>query len=112
MTLYKKSTLWDVLRDMFRPITSFVYNWFNDPGYTIMAQCIVSFCYGLLLGPWTSGVWILTWTNMIYETLSFCFTKVYNVFVRAAVICFSMLGWIIGRTLSIDEVMCHGKKWF
>lgn len=97
---------------IFRPLTDFFYYWFNCPSYTLMAQVILSFCYGLLLGPLASGIWILTWTNIIYEFFAFCFTRQYIVFVRAAVICASMLGWIVGRTLSQDEVMVHGKRFF
>jgi hypothetical protein len=97
---------------IFRPMLDFMYGWFNDPGYSLMAQAITSFCYGILLGPLSSGVWILTWTNIIYEIMAFAFTRNYNPFVRCTVICFSMFGWIIGRTLSQDEIMAHGTMYF
>ncbi len=94
------------------PIATCLNCWFCNDKYTPMAQVIVAFAYGVILSPWASGLFILIITIIIYETLLYIFTHgrvpYYNLFVRTGVICASIAGYIIGRTVSGDEILQDG----
>lgn len=97
--------------DIFSPIREIILWWFCCNDYSPMAQVIIAFVYGLLLSPWSYGLFFLTCTIISLELLYFIFTKgnpkYYNLFVRLGVICSSISGFIIGRTfsLNIDEAI-------
>jgi hypothetical protein len=77
-----------------------------------MAQVVIAFAYGVLLSPWSSGLFILIITIILYEILLYIFThgdpRYFNVFVRTGVISASILGYLIGRTASGDEILYEG----
>lgn len=89
-------------------INKCVQNENNSP----MMQVIVSFVWGILLAPWSAGMIFLAASIILFEIFIYVFTKgnpkYYNTFVRTGVICSSVLGFIVGRTLSGDEVCKPG----
>lgn len=97
---------------LWQPFANFITNWFCNPKNTPMFQVIISLVFGILLSPWSSGLFFLVIFIIAYEILYYIFTKgnplYYNVFVRTSVILASILGFIIGRTLSGDEVLQEG----
>ncbi|CAH6418998.1 Hypothetical protein HVR_LOCUS185 [uncultured virus] len=101
----KKIQLW-------QPFAKWLHWWFCNTKYTPMAQIIVAFVWGVLLSPWSSGLFFLTIFIIIYEILYYVFThgdpRYYNLFVRTGVIYSSIFGYILGRTLSGDNVLQEG----
>lgn len=85
---------------------------FQNEKNTAMVQVITSFAFGILLSPWGSGLFFLIVYIIIYEILYYIFTKgdpiFYSVFVRTGVIYASILGFIVGRTLSGCNVLYEG----
>lgn len=95
-----------------QPWTYWLKWWFCCDYYTAMAQAIVSFTIGVLFSPWSSGIFWLSIYIIINEILTYAFTKgdprYFNSFVRCAVVCSSLLGYICGRTLAQKEIIfCH-----
>lgn len=95
-----------------QPFADWLHDWFCNEKYTPMAQVIVSLVWGILLSPWSSGLFFLIVFIIIYEIMYYLFTrgdpKYYDVFVRTAVICAAVLGYILGRTLSGDDILHEG----
>lgn len=93
-------------------ISNCIHSWFCNDKYTPMAQVVIAFAYGVLLSPWSSGLFILIMTIIIYEILLYIFThgdpRYFNLFVRTGVICASICGYLIGRTASGDEILYEG----
>jgi len=83
----------------------------NDKN-TVMAQAIVSFAYGILLSPWSQGLFFLIISIIIYEILYYVFThgnpRYYQVFTRCGVICAAIAGYIIGRTICNCDILYEG----
>lgn len=95
-----------------QPWTDWLHSFFCNPKCTPMTQIIMSFAWGVLLSPWSSGLFFLFIFTIIYEILYYIFTqgdpRYYNTEVRAGVICASILGYIVGRTLSGDNILEEG----
>lgn len=102
----------DSLEGCWRPYADWIRRWFCNDKYTPMAQLITALVWGVLLSPWGSGLFFLFVFIIIYEILYYVFTKgnpvYYNVFVRVGVIYASIFGYIVGRTLSGDEILYEG----
>jgi 4-hydroxybenzoate polyprenyltransferase len=98
--------------ELLEPIASWLHAWFCNDNYTAMAQVIVALTLGILLSPWSSGLFFLIIFIILYELFYYIFTKgnprYYNVFVRTGVIFASIFGYILGRTLSGDEILTEG----
>lgn len=98
--------------ELLQPFAKWLHCWFCNDKNTPMAQVILAFAFGVLLSPWSSGLFFLTIFIIINEILFYVFTKgdprYYNVFVRTGVIYASILGFILGRTLSGDEILYEG----
>jgi hypothetical protein len=94
------------------PISQFFCDWFCNDKYTPMAQVIVALTWGILLAPWSSGLIFLVISIIFYEFFYYLFTRgrppYYNLFVRTGCIMASILGYIIGRTLSQDDILMTG----
>lgn len=77
---------------------------------TVVAQAIISFCFGLLLAPYGSGIFIVAVMALIKEICTMMFTDNYyqSAFSRAGVVCSSFTGWIVGRAISGLDVMTEG----
>jgi hypothetical protein len=69
---------------------------------TVLSQAIVSFCFGLLLAPYGSGIFVVAVMALIKEICTMMFTDNYyeSAFARAGILCSSFSGWIIGRAIS------------
>jgi hypothetical protein len=98
---------------VFEPLRMFLRYWYNDPEYSTLAQMIVAFAYGLLLSPWSSGIFFLFGSIIVCELLAYVFTKGLshdNLFIRAGIIYSSLAGFIIGRgfSLNLNETMDIG----
>lgn len=95
-----------------QPFSDWLHNWFCNDKYTAMAQVIVAIVWGILLSPWSSGLFALVIFIIIYELMYYIFThgdpKYYDLFTRTASIFASILGFIIGRTLSCDNILYEG----
>lgn len=91
------------------PFASWINAIFCNDKNTPMMQVITSFTFGVLLSPWSSGLFFLVVFIIIYEIFYYVFTKgdarYYDSFTRCGVICSSILGYIVGRTLSGDEIL-------
>lgn len=95
-----------------RPYTNIFRWWFCNEKFTPMAQILVSLVWGVLLSPWSSGLFFLVIFIIIYEILYYIFTRgnplYYNIFTRTGVIYCSIFGYILGRTLSGDNILEEG----
>lgn len=109
---------------------TWINTWFQNEKYTPMAQVIVAFVFGILLSPFSSGLFFLTVFIVVYEILYYLFInpltvvpyggyddplgqnnynpRCYNIFVRVSVMIASILGFIVGRTLSGDNILQEG----
>ena len=100
------------LKGCWQPYADWIHRWFCNEKYTPMAQMIIALVWGILLSPWASGLFFLFVFIIIYEILYYVFTRgdprYYNVFVRVSVMCASIFGYILGRTLSGDDILHEG----
>lgn len=94
------------------PFATWINGWFCDERNTRMAQAISAMTFGILLSPWGSGLFFLVVSIIIGEILAYIFTggdpRYYNTFTRASVVYCSIFGYIVGRTLSGDEILKEG----
>jgi hypothetical protein len=92
-----------------------ISNFFQDERKTAIHQVIGSFTFGVLLSPWGQGIFFLAGFIIIYEIFFYLFThgdpRYYNVFVRTGVTMASILGFIIGRTVSNVKILKCGVPW-
>lgn len=81
--------------------------WFDNDDYTVMVQAFVGFAIGLVWGPWAAGFFYLVLFIIVYEILYWWYNrrKPYITYQRAGVNCSYILGYIVGRTLSGDDVL-------
>lgn len=81
---------------------------FCNPENTSMAQLIAAFAFGVILSPWSKGIFFLVFFAIIYEMLLLYYTKMsprwYNGQVRAGCIMASFLGFFIGRYAAGDDL--------
>lgn len=102
---YNENTSW-------QPLASWIQYWFCNEKNTPMAQVLIALVLGILLSPWGSGLFFLVIFIILYEILYYIFThgdpKYYNIFVRVGIIYASIFGYILGRTLSGDEILYEG----
>jgi hypothetical protein len=77
-----------------------------------MVQAIVALVYGVLLAPWSSGLFCLTASAIGYELATYLFThgddQYYDPFARTAVLCCSVFGYLVGRAVSGDDLFQEG----
>lgn len=99
---------------LWQPFAGWIKWWFCNQKYTPMAQIIIAMIWGILLSPWSSGLFALVIFIIVYEILFYVFTggdpQYYSLFVRTGVIYTSIFGYILGRTLSGDTV-CEPAVW-
>lgn len=97
---------------LWEPFAKWIQWWFCNQKYTPMAQIIVAFVWGVLLSPWSSGLFFLLLFIIVYEILYYVFTHgippYYNLFIRTGIIYSSIFGYILGRTLSGDTILEEG----
>ena len=102
-----------ILEEVFRPIATVINKFFCNPCNTPMSQFMFAIFWGILFSPWSSGLFYLFAFGIFYELAYYIFTKgdpcYYNVFVRTAVNCAAVFGYIIGRTLTGDDILDEGE---
>lgn len=112
-TLWKKyfGTIEQAMKNNENKYT-YLNKFFQNDSCTASVQIIIALVWGILLSPWSAGLIMLAASIVIYEIMIYIFTKgnpkYYNVFLRTSAICSSVLGFIIGRTLSGDNVCNPG----
>lgn len=74
------------------------------------SQVICAFCFGLIFGPYSKGLFVVAITKFLEELGYLLFADDYysQPEVRAGVISASISGWIIGRTISGFNVVEEG----
>lgn len=91
---------------------TFLTRYFQDPNSTPMYQVIFSFTIGILLSPWSSGLFFLVIFSILYEIIFYLFTfgkpKFWQLQTRTAVLYSYFAGWIIGRTATGQEILTAG----
>ena len=101
-----------ILERCWQPYANWIHSWFCNEKYTPMAQVLIALVWGVLLSPWASGLFFLFFFIIFYEILYYVFTRgdpiYYNLFVRVGVIYSSIFGYILGRTLSGDNILHEG----
>jgi len=101
-------------KDLLEPFATWIHEWYCNEKYTPMAQVIVAFAWGVLLSPWSSGLFwlviliIINW--ILYYIIAGKYPRHYNVFVRTGVMFSSIFGYILGRTLSCDLILMSGLE--
>lgn len=97
-----------VIREQWDPLATWIHNFFCNSRNSPMFQVIFGFTFGMLLSPWSNGIFWLAIITIIYEIFFYMFTngdpRYYNLFVRTAVIYSNILGYICGRTLTDSEI--------
>jgi hypothetical protein len=98
--------------DVMEPFAGWLHRIFCNDKTTPMFQVITAFAFGVILSPWSSGLFFLVIFIIIYEIFLYIFThgdeRYWDSFTRCGVICASLLGFIVGRTLSGDEILVPG----
>ena len=91
---------------------TFLTRYFQSEECTPMFQIIFAFVYGVLLSPWSSGIFFLVVFALIYEIIFYLFTfgdpRYWQSETRVSVVAASFFGWIIGRTVYQQDVLKSG----
>lgn len=82
-----------------------IINWyFRNPNNTITSQIINSFVFGLILSPWSAGLFFIVIFLVVVEVLWLVFTSLdpryYSPITRLAVLVSYFAGFLIGRILA------------
>lgn len=98
--------------ELYDPPSGVLANWFCNEKYSPVFQYISAFVLGVLVAPWSSGLFFLIVFIIVYELAYYTYThgnpKYYSAEVRAGVILASVLGWIMGRAVSDDNIFQDG----
>lgn len=83
---------------------------FNNPKRTPMFNFIMSFTFGALLAPWSSGIFFLVFFNIIAELALYIFShgRCWEPHERAGVMMANILGWIVGRSFLNEPLLKEG----
>lgn len=95
-----------------KPVSTWLHKFFCNQKSTAMFQVFCGFALGVLLSPWSKGLFWLAIITFLNEIFIYMFTngdpRYYNLFVRTAVIYANILGYICGRTLAQTEItLCN-----
>lgn len=97
---------------LFEPYADWIHAWACNENSTPMMQVILAFSFGVILSPWSYGLFFLFVGIIFYEIFLYVFThgneRYYDVFTRCGVIYASILGYIIGRTITNMDVLNEG----
>ena len=92
--------------------TQILPKYFCNEKATPMYNVIFALVWGIILSPWSRGVFWLIVSIVVYEILLYIFTKgdpkYWSVQTRCACICAAVLGFIIGRTSFNQNVLEEG----
>jgi len=91
---------------------TFLTKYFQSEHATPMYQVIFAVTVGILLSPWSSGLFFLIVFTLIYEIVFYLFTfgkpEYWQLETRLAVIYGYFFGWIVGRSLCNQEILTAG----
>lgn len=84
--------------------------WFDNPRNNDWVQLVTAITWGVVLSPWGKGIFFLVIVAVIYELLYRIMLgeKYHGQPIRGAIICGSILGWIVGRTACGKPVLEEG----
>jgi len=90
-TSYNNPQLWE-------PFATWLHNWFRNEKKNSNGSTFLGLTFGILISPWSQGLFFLAIFIIVYEIFYYIFTKgdprYYNVFVRAGVIyCWTYSLW-------------------
>lgn len=99
-------------KDVWEPFASLVTRFFCNEDRTAMVQLVSAIVFGILLSPWSGGLFFLVAFIIVYELAFYVFTKgdprYYDLETRPCIIAGSLFGYILGKTLtSTDPVMMY-----
>lgn len=90
--------------------------YFCNERYPIIIQLLVSFAFGVAFSPYSSGIFWLALSIIIYEIIymvcSKCDSRYWYIGNRVSIIFAGFLGWIIGREFSGFNVTEEGTPNF
>jgi hypothetical protein len=84
----------------------------TEHAQNLSASVIISFAYGVALSPWSSGIFWLIVTIILFEIIGYILGrhKCWDIIWRAGVIAAAILGWVTGRVLvDHNDIMCPGS---
>lgn len=91
---------------------TFLTRYFQNKDATPMYQVFFSLTIGILLSPWSSGLFFLVIFSILYEIVYYLFTfgkpEYWQLQTRTAVLYGYFAGWIIGRTATGQEILTPG----
>jgi len=89
-----------------------IKNIYCNKKITPMCALIMAIVFGVILSPWSSGLWFLAVFTILNEILYYIFSSntdcAYILFDRTGIIFGYIFGYILGRTLSCDNVTKKG----
>lgn len=86
-----------------------VKQYFCHENNTTTSQIIIAFVMGLLFSPFNMGLIYIILYLILNEILFYIFSngkcpRYWDIFERCGVVCSTVLGFIIGRTLSFKDI--------
>ena len=87
---------------------------YKNKNATLLFRIIFAFTMGLIFGPFADGIFFLILISLISELLCYIFTggdpEYFNIVYKPIIILCYLIGWIIGRFLSIpnENIIHHG----
>ena len=82
--------------------------------HDVIFQAGTSFLVGMMFGPFSRGLFSLLIFTLFYEFIYYLLlggNKYYwNLFERFGICCASFLGWIVSRTIFLDELLPYEFK--
>lgn len=93
-----------------------ISRYFCDRYNSFLFLCITYFTYGIILSPFSFGFALLIVSFIIYEIFFYIYTRgnllFWNPRQRGFLFILTILSWIIGRTLSGDNILEDGINFF
>jgi hypothetical protein len=98
--MFEQTVTWE-------PFATWITWYFCNEDRTAMAQLVSAMVFGILLSPWSGGLFFLVAFIIVYELAYYVFAKgdprYYDVETRPCVIAGSLFGYILGKTLMSTE---------
>jgi len=96
-------------------VLSIVDKVYRNEHKTPMVHVISAFTFGILLSPWSKGIFFLALFMVLYEISFYLLSRgdprYYNDLTRVGTMCASFLGFIVGRTIIGMPVTKKGVPW-
>src|SRR5438045_3112912 len=86
---------------------TFITRYYKNEKYTFLFSLIASFALGILFSPFSNGIFFLLALSLLSEVLCYVFTggdeKYWNPFHKGFILLSYILGWYIGRLISVPK---------